>query len=702
MPPAPDKKNQPKPDSGKKTAKPQESKMSPAEMPDWLARISDTNPAESTGQPAADNQAPEDGAMPQWLQDLRASAQESAQADATPDSSGVDDLGIPDWLTSTGAQSQVGDETSGGDAAAPEMPQSEYQAQEVNPEEQAELQPESGEMPDWIRAMSPGNVSPTDISQKPGMVDESDTEGMPDWMQRLKPPDSPPAAPATASESNDVDWEAALRAENEARLAEARQHNAEFLAELESSQKAAELEATLETAPESELEQAALAEEVPEEGTAMPDWVRELMPPAGIQGRQGAGSPIDESDRKDLPDWLREAVPGGSPLGGPTLPGPASEGESGLQVPAWMSELRPVADGRPDAASRMEEVTEGAGPLAGVRGVLPASPIVTQPHMLAAAAAVPGSGARIFESVLAARQEVTAPVGVAQKRGLLSARHWIYLAILFAALIPVLVLQGDNAGLGVIAQNTPLTDERSTAGFFAKLKALSTDSTVLMAFDYEPGQSMEMDPAAHAIVGYLSAHNVNAIAVSTTPAGPRMAQDILASGTAANPNWKQGQNYVNAGLIPGQEKGLNGLSRQWLNSTQSDFEGNLLSQSSLASRVKGFNDLALVIVLAGSDEALRPWMQQVQPNVRTPFVGAVSAAVDLISQNDVGATQLAATMPGLAGTAEFELLSGQPALAAHLADAQSFVQLAVFAIIVIANLGVLLDLLRKRRTAAAE
>ncbi len=102
------------------------------------------------------------------------------------------------------------------------------------------------------------------------------------------------------------------------------------------------------------------------------------------------------------------------------------------------------------------------------------------------------------------------------------------------------------------------------------------------------------------------------------------------------------------------------------------------------------DDLALTVVLAGDEGSLRAWMEQVEPRVQSPMIAATTATLEPQARNYVNANQLRASLRGLTGAAELELLSNQAGQAVRTVDALSFVSLLLAGMIIAANVVFLL------------
>lgn len=458
-----------------------------------------------------------------------------------------------------------------------------------------------------------------------------------------------------------------------------------------------------ELAPREATQTPAVPQALGAEEGAMPEWLRELASaqnapadPETKQATPGAQLPVvpdlEEHERDALPEWLREPLlpaervaPAPSEAitteesfeaaseetpNEPEIETPERQPPTPFELPDWLTSAESVTPGTHEPF----EIVETTGPLAGIRGILPLAAALTEPQTLTTAIPTRSDGGRVFQTLLA---EPLTPVSPAQpvegSRARFGTNHVLYLVILLAALIP-LFLSLNEAGIGLDATN-------SSAPFYDQLSSVPANSIVLLAFDYTPGEAVELDPAARAIVNEIVTRKANVIAISSNPFGATMAQTLLSRANESDSNFQ----FVNLGYLFGNEAGLKRFALGWIPANQMDAAGVRWDASPLSRRVRGMDDLALVILLEGSDSSLRAWMEQVRPNVKTPIVSATTAMIDPQARNYVNARQLQASLRGLAGAAELELLSNQTGRAVKTVDALSFVSLVLAGIVIVAN-----------------
>ncbi|MCX7838054.1 MAG: zinc-ribbon domain-containing protein [Anaerolineae bacterium] len=539
--------------------------------------------------------------------------------------------------------------------------------EELSPAEKARRVSESVEiaeedLPDWLRA--PATPSP---------AEPPSAARMPDWVMQVTPELASTPSTTTAEEIPDWLKETTVATEEPAPAQEAPTWFKP-------------LEATTEIPPP-----------VPATEEEIPDWLKALRPSeeelrAPIQPAAPGETLLEETtvekpawltaapyiepgEEEFLPDWLRTPQPAAPVTPTPEAVAPEFRGE----LPDWIAALKPVEQAIPQIVETGP--VETTGPLAGLRSVLPLAAAVAEPHPLPpATTANPfAEQARLFEGVFAA--PATAPTTRAKKSTRRDSifRVLVYTLLALAIIVPFFL--PDLATASIRTFGTP------TADLYDTIQALPPDSLVLVAFDYDPGNIGEMDLQANALVRHLMQRRAKIIAISTLETGPQIAQRVLDNAARAAGNYAYGTNYLNLGYLAGQEAGLRQLAATGLVPTTTDYlYRRPLAQYSDLARVQNWRNVALVIELAGSPEALQKWMEQVQPRVNVKMVAGVSASAEPRARAYREAKQLSAMMSGLMGAAQYEVLMNQRGLATISVGAQNAANLVFIVLIVIGNL----------------
>lgn len=608
------------------------------EMPDWLARLRAASPEEEPRTPSGDSANPGDspnvsgpGNVPNWIKNLR--DQEPAEPPVGPAAE------EPDWLRQLRANATEQSPSPQAQWVTPSSPEGDGASSE---DETVTADWLAANMPSQEASQAELSVPAFSVSADSGGIDASNLS---DWCQDAQAPTAPSEQPA----GEQVAESAATLEEPEPEQTES-----SGLGEPSGFGESSGFEQFFTEATDETFERSAFGEPS-EVGTA-----------ASATAEQLEGLPT-----ADLPDWLRAAMPTQGRGGLPGTGEPAVEQPSPGEIPTWIKALKPV---ELQVKAGRQEKPETSGPLEGLRGVIPLALAVTEPHSpprMPSPNWHTGAGP-LFDAILAEPREETTPRSSRRVRPVWTMRPIIYLLLALAVIIPLLVPPGLTAQV----LSTPSASE-----FHNTLRAVPPNSTVLISFDYEPSLAGEMDLQANAIVRDLLARQVKIIAVSTIETGPQMAQNILVK-AATGKNLRYGSEFLNLGFLPGHEAGLAQLAVEL---PAKDMLNQKLTNYPLTVNMKNLSGVALVVELAGSEDALRMWMEQVQARTRLRIAAGVSAAVEPKARVYRDAGQLVAILSGLTGAANYELLSNQPGLAVTSLNAQNAGTLVLLFIILLGN-----------------
>ncbi len=631
-------------------------------LPDWLSDLNPSSAEEPGGEPAKEE-------APDWL------------AEATPAEGGLfDALGdqdedgddVPDWLANI--------RTSEGRAPDEDPPPP---TQPVSFEQEDEA---SADWLEPIRARESGSLPPLDedspdfgtrlktLKAQDAPEEEPDASG--DWLAGLNNPAEPPAASASDSGG---DWMAGLSEPTDEPVAGAGfplpepEDKPDWLQEIgsglglgltgtpagesapawlmgeESSPDetgAPDLPdwaaaATSEAAEAVESEFPGLASE-PGLGSDAPNWLTEFRPDAEPEPPSAFAADYDEAasevfklDSGELPDWLAQITPEDA-LPAPAEPEPVArpvvDDDTGdlapAELPSWLQEMRPVAS--IDAADLQDQEAETAeaeriGPLAGLTGVLPAEPEIVQFGRPPSAA----SGLQLSEiqrgySLQLAQmvaEEVRSPRR-AHKANPLPQRlvqAVLALTLMAAVALPLMALLDffslpRTAGRSVPAEIQSALDV---------VNGLPPGSLVLVAVEYQPAFSGEVEAAATGLVDHLLIGGARLALISTLPSGPAQIEHFMATSQRINhPNYLPERDYYNLGYLPGGVSGLLQLATDpRVAITHRLTDGSDIWAQTAFANIFRVRDFAAVVVLADDPDAARAWVEQVQPALVDPISG---------------------------------------------------------------------------------
>ena len=439
--------------------------------------------------------------------------------------------------------------------------------------------------------------------------------------------------------------------------------------------------------PDEEVSQSSAFTEDPKVTGSLPSWMETLqtsglvLPPEAGQEEELEGAGYSEEEittlfeQDDLPDWLGpaegEAEADQAEVGEETAPTevqPEREIERG-ELPNWLRAIRPV-EAVTSAVEEEEEEEEAAdkpekervGPLSGLSDVLPAEPHIV--HFGTPPRAAPGfeltdvqkEYTHLLQSLVEGEQAVTPPTrrSVANPQQIL---RWIIAVLLLTVTLGTLWL-GNSFTL---ALPDPVGMPLENLAVVSLVNELGPEDRVLLAFEYQPGLSGELEAASTALVQHLLLQQAQLVLVSSQPVGPGLGEAFLKEHFSGVSYINQG-GYANLGYISGGSAGLLGLAGD-IRQGGSDHSWD---QPPLDA-IQSIRDFSLVLVLTDDPDVARSWIEQVGPALNpdgtgqgVPLAMVVSAQAEPLVYPYYSASprQISGLVSGVTGGAYYENVVG--------------------------------------------
>jgi hypothetical protein len=560
------------------------------ELPDWLAAL---QPADEEAEAVPEIESEEDE-VPDWLAGFQEAGEE---AEAVPEIETEEDE-LPDWM--------AGLQEAGEEAEA--VPQIEIEEDEV---------------PDWMADL--GETGEEAEAEAVPQI-ESEEDEIPDWMAGLGETGEEAeaeAVPEIEIEEGEIpDWVADLRPREEGGEGKPSLSAIEFEEE-ELPDRVVELEPPIEEIPLAEALEEEPAHKLPDDveailGPAVPAWLAELQ----VEAPEAAAAIIEETMVDgELPDWLvrSEIEP--------------DEGLAPAEIPAWLlalkpTELREEGEEAEVVPPPIRDTGEKTGLLAGIPGVLPVEMLIAQPRAIVAAewpelTLEESPPAQLFADIVG-RPPDAAPKEILMRRADVLPRtaRWILYAILIAVVaVPIIV------GKPLLVRTIETT--AATVDMHTAIEALDSLDPVLVAFDYDPTSSGEMDLIARALIGDLMDQEARVIVVSLLPAGPATAQTLLDELAADRPGYAEsyGERYANLGYLPGEAAAVRLLGLSLQTAAPQDFYGTPLGDLPAMQGLDSTQSFPLIVELAATQDTLRWWIEQAGTPYDIPLGAGASAAI---------------------------------------------------------------------------
>ena len=271
--------------------------------------------------------------------------------------------------------------------------------------------------------------------------------------------------------------------------------------------------------------------------------------------------------------------------------------------------------------------------------------------------------AELFQELLA-EEGKTSPIPEISLVSSQRALRWLIAFILMVA-VGLMVIGGS--------QNVPLPSSAaipdSTYAASRIISGIPDQAPVLMAFDYEPGTSGEMQAAAAALVDHLMLKGARLTLVSTLPTGPAVGEYFIQN-VQAQHNYTSGKQYVNLGYIPGGAAGLASFVQmpKWI--FKVSYDGMDPWETQPLQDIEAISDFAVVVIISDDPDVARTWVEQAQPKLgETPLLMVVSAQAEPLIRpyfSDNQNAQVDGIISGLSGGAAYEVTVGKPNLGTHL------------------------------------
>ncbi len=323
-----------------------------------------------------------------------------------------------------------------------------------------------------------------------------------------------------------------------------------------------------------------------------------------------------------LPAWLTQATVPDQPQTADETQEPDELGLAPVEMPSWLKSMQPTATMDAQAIAQAErDQIEGAGPLIGLKGILPAEPDIVQ----AAKPPVYSMKLRVTDlqqthaAMLAELVQAEGDVKALPSTPLFTSQG-LFRVLIAVALIGV-ILFSMAAGLDLLVQ-PKLTQEVITASQL--IAALPSNVPALVVVDYAPGFSGDVGPLLASVVDHLATKNETMALVSTLPTGPFQAESLI-SQVKTRPGLETVPvQYANLGFLPGGSTGI----LAFIQDPAGTLPGSAWSTPAL-NNIHTLADFALLVVATENPETARMWIEQVRtvvPNI--PIVMALSAQAE--------------------------------------------------------------------------
>jgi len=244
----------------------------------------------------------------------------------------------------------------------------------------------------------------------------------------------------------------------------------------------------------------------------------------------------------------------------------------------------------------------------------------------------------------------------------------------------------------------PISVEAPVQQTYNFVKNLPDGSRVLIGFDYEPGDEIDLNPQAIALFHLLAPKKIKVVAISSFPAGPMFADECLA--VLKEYGYKYGQDYVNLGYYAGGEPTLAAFGNKPTSIYSKDWLGNDVASLSLVKELTSMKDFSMAMTLNDGPTGgtgTHEWVRQAVMAHGTPLIMGCTGVLAASNMTYVQGGQCKGILAGLAAAAQLEKLLGKKGTGTVGMDAQSIAHVLIVAFVLLGNVAMILS---KRRQKA--
>lgn len=377
---------------------------------------------------------------------------------------------------------------------------------------------------------------------------------------------------------------------------------------------------------------------------------------------------LPREEGEELPAWLGEIK--ARPL--EATEAPTQNRDLPKESPPWIDPLQQteVKEALFDLAGEYNDHVEIAGPLSGLKGILPAEPEIALSRK---------SGAYLIKHQITETQQMQAQLfdeiikfessnPPVPERVLLTSQRIMRvifaIVILLSVLVPVFSLP--------LLESMPVISPPEVISASQVISRIDNGAPVLLAVEYEPGYSGELDTALATVIDHLMSRGAYLVLVSTNPNGLIQAEHAIRVAKQAGSHQSLGspdyQSYVNLGFIPGGQAGLRHFAEHPSQLIPGDVSNEPVWRDPRLIDIHTISDFSLVVVAVENFNKSRAWIEQVGPLMAgAPLIFVNSAQSEPLIRPffEASPQQVQGFVSGVMGSVQYEATIGLRGIA-HL------------------------------------
>lgn len=246
----------------------------------------------------------------------------------------------------------------------------------------------------------------------------------------------------------------------------------------------------------------------------------------------------------------------------------------------------------------------------------------------------------------------------------------------------------------------PLQVSPEVKAAFDELENLQPGSKILAAYDYDPPSAPELQPMADAFMKYCFEKKLKVIIMGLWPQGPQQADQAIQAAFETRPEWQDevvyGEDYVNLGFQSGNEFVILRMGESFKAMFPTDIYSTPYDSIPILKNVKNYSNVDYCMNFSAGKPGTQEWVQGAVDRFNLRMSAGNTAVQAPMIYPFLQAGQLDGLMGGMAGAAEFEILTGYTGKASTYIKSQSFAHVVVIFFIIIGNMAFFRTGKRKR------
>lgn len=264
--------------------------------------------------------------------------------------------------------------------------------------------------------------------------------------------------------------------------------------------------------------------------------------------------------------------------------------------------------------------------------------------------------------------------------------HKPFLRVVIATVLILVIALSLFPGLVTFQAGLPVMTDESLA-FFQFVQGLTPGAPVLVAVDYQPALTGEMEMIAGPVLEHLAVQGAYLTLVSTVPSGPVQAERLVEEvNKKSDHQYLTPEEYTNLGYIPGGATGLRSFAEAPRSSFPQPLSADQGWQGAQLQNVYNLSDFAQLIVITDNPETARAWLEQAKSWLGGPpllMVLSAQAAPLVRPYFEAVPQRVQGFVSGMAGGVAYESLTNRTWSARSTWSAFNIGLLAAFILILV-------------------